>query len=477
MGTSAHINKDSLKESNGIVIVLEDTSIAYVNPKLKFNYSLLFPDAESILFDTSYTSDGNEVHDIIPLYSDDLIEKRLNSLNSEIKVVYNKKVQQWINIYTQRNRFKAKQIMGKKAYFFPFFEHELEKAGLPKELKYISIIESALDPYALSPSGAMGLWQFIRSTALYHLDMEITPIRDERRCHYGSTKNAVKYFKELHNTFGDWLLAIAAYNGGPGTLRKAIKKSGGKKDFFSILPYLPKETQNYVPAFIAVMYLDNYAKAHYISPERPEKYHAFLHPDKIEPIELKGPLSFKTISKHIGIAFEKLIFLNPDYNIPYIPENTKMKLVLPKEKAIIALAENDNMRVLEKTDKNNIESYVVEKGDFLHSIAQKNNCSIRDLKSWNGLRSNIIHPGQVLNIFNHSFYQSNYYTSNQNDRRGHHIEKDGYIFYTIKGGDTLYKIAKRFKASSVEEIKKNNKIGNVRSLVPGAVIKIQKVTG
>ena len=471
-------NKDSTSLDEGdVLVVLKDTSVALINPKLKFNYSLLFPEAESIVFDTSYTSKGNEVHDIIPHYPDSIIKKRLSTFKNKIPPVYHDKVLQWIKIYTQRNRFKARRILGKKAYFFPFIEYHLRTAGIPEELKYIAVIESALDPYALSPSGAMGLWQFIRSTAVQHMGMHIDPIRDERRDHYSSTKNAIKYFKELHGIFDDWLLAIAAYNGGPGTVKRAMRRYG-KKDFFSLMPYLPAETQNYVPAFMAVMYLDKYAKLHYLSPAIPEQYHSFLHPDKLEYVRLRGPLAFEDLAKTIGLSMEKLVFLNPDYNIPFIPKGQALDIVLPRGKGIIAEAQNNMLRTNGSTQKNNHYTvYRVKAGDNLQKIATSNACSVRDLKSWNGLQSTLIHPGQKLWLFNHTFYQSAYYKKYQSDHKGKHIEKDGYIYYTIKGGDTLYKIAKRFNLPSIEIIKEENKIGDVRSLVPGAVLKLQKRNG
>ena len=471
-------NKDSTSIDEGdVLVVLKDTSVALINPKLKFNYSLLFPEAESIVFDTSYTSQGNEIHDIIPHYPDSIIKKRLSSFKNKIPPVYHDKVLQWIKIYTQRNRFKARRILGKKAYYFPFIEHHLRNAGIPEELKYIAVIESALDPYALSPSGAMGLWQFIRSTAVKHMGMHIDPIRDERRDHFNSTKNAIKYFKELYGIFDNWLLAIAAYNGGPGTVKRAMRKYG-KKDFFSLMPYLPAETQNYVPAFMAVMYLDKYAKLHYLSPTIPEQYHSFLHPNKLERVKLRGPLSFEDLAKAIGVSMEKIVFLNPDYNIPFIPKGQTLELVLPKGKGLIAKAQNNILRNNNLNNTSNHYSiYTVKSGDNLQKIASKNACSIRDLKSWNGLQSTLIYPGQKLWFFNHTFYQSAYYKKYQSDNKGKHIEKDGYIYYTIKGGDTLYKIAKQFNLPSIESIKEENKIGDVRSLVPGAVLKLQKRNG
>ena len=458
--------------------MLKDTSVLRINPGLRYNHALLFPKASSLLFDTSYTSEGNEVFDIIPIYDSKVIKSRLNNITTTIPLDFNKKTKRWIDIYTNEKRYKAKEIIGRTPYFFPFIEYHLKKAGLPEELKFITVIESAMDPHAVSVSGAMGLWQFTKSTASKHLKMKITPVCDDRRDHYESTLNAIKYFKELYGIFNDWLLAIAAYNGGPGTVKKAIRRAGGgKKSFWAISKYLPIETRNYVPAFIAVNYLNKYAKEHYISPVYPNSYHSFLHPDNIEKVTLSGPLSFNTISKHLGISMKKLVFLNPDYNIPYLTKG-KHSIALPSKKAIIAQVENKAMVDIDKITfaKGGIYfAHSISKGESLNLIARKYGCSINDIMAWNGINSNtILYPKNTLLIFNKSLYSESYHKKYLATKRGTYVEKNGYVFYTIKRGDTLYKIAKRFNVTSIDEIRKTNKINNDRGLMPGDVLKIEK---
>ena len=472
--------KDSLglKGDDSILVVLKDTSLLRINPRLRYSHALLFPNAKTILFDTSYTSEGNEVFDIIPIYENEIIKRRLTKIKSTIPLQFNNKTKRWIDVYTNEKRYKAKEILGRTPYYFPFIEYHLKKAGIPEELKYITVIESAMNPYAVSRSGAMGLWQFTRNTAAKHLNMSITPIYDDRRDHYESTKNAIKYFKELYGIFDDWLLAIAAYNGGPGTVKKAIRKAGGgKKTFWAIAKYLPSETRNYVPAFIAVIYLNQYAKEHYITPIYPDGYHSFLHPKNTRKVRLSGPLSFSTISKHLGISMQKMVFLNPDYNIPYLPKG-KYSIALPREKALVAHVENNTMLKVEMKNPTKVGMSFVHKiksGESIGLLAKKYKCSISELKAWNGITNNtVIFPGNTLIIFNTSSYSNSYHKKYQLTKRGTYVEKGGFVFYTIKRGDTLFKIAKKFNVNSIDNIRRTNKIYNDRSLMPGAVLKIEK---
>ncbi|MDE6217600.1 MAG: lytic transglycosylase domain-containing protein, partial [Muribaculaceae bacterium] len=194
--------------------------------------------------------------------SDEEIKRRLSELPTVIEMPFNQIVRQYIDRYTQKGRSQVAAMLGLGIYYNPIFEQALEKEGLPLELKYLPVIESALNPNAVSRSGAAGLWQFML-VAAKGLDMEVNSLVDERRDPYISSQRAAKFLKDLYSTYGDWSLAIAAYNCGPGTVNKAIRRAGGdpsKQDFWSIYSYLPSETRGYVPAFIAANYVMNYYK-------------------------------------------------------------------------------------------------------------------------------------------------------------------------------------------------------------------------
>ncbi len=348
-----------------------------------------------------------------PRYPEYIYKSRIEDLNQRtpIKLEYNEYVLKYIEAYSLKNRPKLKMIMAKSVYYFPIFEGYLSKYGLPLELKYLAAVESALDPNAVSKSGAVGLWQFMKPTSDL-FDIVVTSYIDERKDAFKSTDAACKYLKYLYETFGDWQLALAAYNGGPGTVKKAIARSGGKTNYWELRPYFTEQMQNYVPAFIAMNYLMCYHSEHNIFPEQ-----IFIENFKTDTLMIEGYVHLRNISELVGVDYNLLKLLNPIYTYAYIPMDGNFhSLVLPieavhkfyeKQNDIIAL--KDSVAVdtlanippfLNKPIRENTVYHQVIKGDNLFRIAQKYDCSIPEIYKWNELNDNyVLKVGDKLKIY------------------------------------------------------------------------------
>ncbi|MDP4210615.1 MAG: transglycosylase SLT domain-containing protein [Bacteroidota bacterium] len=348
------------------------------------------------------TGTASARNDSIPTFPDLVYEYRFAELDKStpLGLEYNYLVRKYIEIYTIQRRDDVSRMLGLSKLYFPIFEHYLDKYDLPLELKYLSVVESGLNPLAKSSSGAMGLWQFLYNSAPM-FDLEVSSYIDDRRDVYKSTEAACKYFKYLYQTFHDWHLALAAYNGGPGVVRNAIERSGGKTNLWELLPYLPEETQNYVPAFLAANYVMNFAREHRILATEPA--YSF---SGIDTVYLSNAVSFGQIAENIKISIDQLRFLNPRYKLDKIPEAaSKQMLVLPQP--LIAPFIEFESHILASNIKNDVSAkprvrrftYRVEKGDFLHKIAMKYDCSPADIRQWNRLPSDNIAPGQSLVIW------------------------------------------------------------------------------
>ena len=270
--------------------------------------------------------------DSVPRYDDMVYESRLAKIDaaSPFDLQYNSVVKGYIEMYTLRKRELVSRMMALSQFYFPMFEEQLDKYNLPLELKYLAICESALNPMAKSRAGAMGLWQFMYPTGKIY-GLKVSSYVDDRCDPYKSTIAACEYFKYLYGLFGDWQMVLAAYNGGPGTVNRAIRRSGGKKTYWEIRPFLPKETQGYVPAFIAVNYVMSYTSEHNMYSAIPKK--TFL---TVDTVHVKKQISFTQISAILDIPVEELEYLNPSYRkdvIPVLPEETSC-LTLPANKKI-----------------------------------------------------------------------------------------------------------------------------------------------
>jgi membrane-bound lytic murein transglycosylase D len=434
----------------------------------------------------------NFAADSVPYYDETVYASRLAQIDatSPFDLQYNSIVKGYIHLYTVRRRELVSRLMALSQFYFPMFEQQLDKYNLPLELKYLAICESALNPMAKSHAGAMGLWQFMYPTGKMY-GLKVSSYVDERCDPYKSTEAACQYFKYLYSLFGDWQMVLAAYNGGPGTVNKAIRRSGGKKTYWEIRPFLPTETQGYVPAFIAVNYVMNYTAEHNLYSATPKK--TFLD---IDTISIRKQLAFTEITTVLGIPEDELKYLNPSYRKGVIPFSTTETsiLTLPSDKMGMFITNEERIYNLNNTTSTSetilasqpqvIAIHRVKKGEKLSIIAKKYGCSITDLKQWNNLKSNAATPGKKLNIYSKTSETPANTTAtveNKGETEKEETEKkvevpvvkqsEQFKYYTIQKGDTLYKIAQR-QQTTIEEIKRLNNFSTKYTLMPGKKIKV-----
>ena len=339
-----------------------------------------------------------------------LLKQRLQHLDNTTPffLEYNPILENVINSYLKYRKKYYPRLMAKAAYYFPMFEKYLDQYDIPLEMKYLAIVESTLNPKARSRVGARGLWQFMYLTGKQY-KLNVSSYVDERQDPIKATVAACKYLSDLYKIFGDWDLALAAYNSGPGNVAKAIKRSGGYQNYWNLRQYLPRETAGYVPAFYATMYLFKYAKEHGLAADAPKIYHFAT-----DTIQVKRTVSFDQITETTGIDHEMLQFLNPAYKLDIIPKikgknyavtlprNATIKF-LSKEKELYALADADDAKREKPLPKylelNRRIRYKVRSGDYLGRIAKKFGVRVSQIKKWNRMRSNNLKIGQRLTIF------------------------------------------------------------------------------
>ena len=417
----------------------------------------------------------------------DLLKVRLTNLNENtpFNLAYNPSLEKVINSYLLYRKKYYPALMAKAKYYFPMFEQYLDQYDIPLEMKYLAIVESALKPRARSRVGASGLWQFMYGTGK-QFDLKVSSYVDERYNPVKATVAACKYLSQLYKIFGDWDLALAAYNSGPGNVTKAIKRSGGYKNYWNIRPYLPRETAGYVPAFYATMYIFEFADEHNIYAEAP-KFFNF----QTDTVHIKRTISFDQISETIGVDEEVLTFLNPEYKLNIIPfvkgrsyalrlPSAKMISFLDKEKELYALADADDAK-REKPLPRYFEMdkrirYRVKSGDYLGKIANRYGVRVSQIKSWNRLKTSSLKIGQRLYLYPKRIPIS--ITKSTSKKREHiskkSTKKGAYEIYTVQKGDSLWSISQKFKNVSVDKIKKWNNIWSAKSLKPGTKLKIFK---
>ena len=483
----------------------------------------------------------------VPAYPDSVIEKRIALLNrhSPFELTYNKTVGNFIDLYANRKRDLSARLLGLAEIYFPMFEEILDSYNLPLELKYLAVVESALIPNAGSHAGAKGLWQFMYGTGKVY-GLQVTSLVDDRYDPYKSTVAAAEHLRDLYAIYHDWSLVLAAYNSGAGNVNKAIRRSGGVKNYWAIWPYLPRETRGYVPAFIAVNYLMNFAPEHNLFPVDP----GILY-NGIDTVMVNRTLSFDQISEYLNMPIDDIQFLNPSFKLGTIPADSLnlYALRLPRDvvgefvsneediynyKSTKGLAHEQMLKQIEKAKQRQV--HVVRSGENLSSIASRYRCSVSNLRSWNNLRGNTIHPGQKLVVHSGTDSQSASSsaapaakeTTAKAESKTYHVVKNGenlgliakkykcstndlrkwnnlksntiyprqkllvsqpvadnsnsrsktsdpnsdYIIYTVKQGDTLWDIAKQYDGVTVDQIKQLNNITNTRSLRPGQKIKV-----
>ena len=432
-------------------------------------------------------SKTNLAADSIPRFDDLIYESRMAKLDaaSPFDLVYNEPVRAFIDLYVVRKRALVSRMIGLSQLYYPMMEEVLDKYGLPLELKHLAVIESALNPNAKSRSGAMGLWQFMFNTGkLYGLNN--TSYVDERCDPYKATIAAAEYLKFLYGLFGDWQMVLAAYNSGPGTVMKAMRRSGNKKTYWEIRPFLPRETQSYVPAFIAANYVMNFYAEHNIPASEPRK--SFFETDTVA---IKQQVTFDQISSALNIPTDELIFLNPMYKLGVVPfpnGNKPYELILPASKvgtfvtnetAIYACLKKDS--ALAKTGMAAEEirkTWTVQRGEHLNLIARSCKCTVDDLRTWNGLTSSYVRPGQKLIYYGTTTRPilASLPPAKVNAPAAPvtaSYSAAHFVYYTIQKGDTLWIISQRHK-TTVDEIKRLNGFGKVYRLTPGSKIKVSK---
>lgn len=429
--------------------------------------------------------------------ADSILIERLKKLNSYITLPFNETVRNYMILYSEKNQAKMKRILSLSDYYLPMFEEILNKYDMPLELKYMSIIESALNPVAKSRMGARGIWQFMYKTGRQY-GLEINSFVDERLDVEKAADAAARYMKDAYDIFGDWALAISSYNCGPGNVNKAIRRSGGRRDFWSIYPYLPRETRGYMPAFVGAMYAMNYYKEYGIEPNpSPMPAHA-------DTFVINRNLHFRQICDMIGIDIEQLREMNPQYFNDIIPGDQKpYTLKLPynftnafidcQDTVYTHLADSLlNPAILKNIEAGNIRPvggggaihYKVKNGDYLGRIASRYHVSVKQLMKWNNLRNNNIRVGQVLTIYTNApvaattakttapASSSTAPASGQQAQSNPDAAPQGedYTIYTVKSGDTLFKICQKYHGVTVAELMSlNNCKSNIH---PGQKLKI-----
>ncbi|MBK8581782.1 MAG: LysM peptidoglycan-binding domain-containing protein [Flavobacteriales bacterium] len=429
----------------------------------------------------------------MPTYSPEVYQQRLLELDekSPFKLTYNDPVQSYINLYANNRREQTQRMLGLKELYFPIFEQALDRYGLPQELKYLAVVESALYPGARSRAAAVGLWQFMIGTGKMY-GLRVDSYVDERCDIYKSTDAACRYLKDLYGIFGDWELALAAYNCGPGNVNKAIRRSGGKLDYWSIYTNLPRETRGYVPAFIAVNYIFNHAADHNMYPVIPN-YCAY----EVDTIQVRYPLQLEQLASITGSNAQELLDLNPMFKSGYVPKmdgpatvyvpRTLVAEIIEQEDTIARSYQPDRSNpapatvtavASKSTSSGKSKTHVVRRGESLGLIAQRNGVSVRDLRNWNGLRSDRIHAGQRLVIKRNAEPEAvtaqaekaeTVKADTKADDSSNEIE---YIYHTIQPGDTLWGIAKNYPGVSVDDIKRLNGDLNTRHLSVGKKLKV-----
>jgi membrane-bound lytic murein transglycosylase D len=487
-----------------------DPILATLDSLVSLHYVQKIDESSEVGYPSS-NFNGNEV----PVYSDDIYAKRMLKIQTDIPLTFNPEVKKYLELYALKRRSLTQRVMGLSDLYFPLFEQILDEQGLPLEFKYLAIVESALNPVAVSRMGATGLWQFMLATGRMY-NLKVNTLIDERRDPVKATYAACEYFKDMYAIYDDWLLVIAAYNCGPGNVNRAIARSGGKKTFWEISDYLPKETRGYVPAFIAVTYLLNYSAEHNLNPVAPE-----LRYFETDTVMVDQKMILRDIASAIDVPLEVLTYLNPVYKKGIIPEcEEPVMLRLPSLKINTYLANVEQLYqknaserlaiaasptpVLKENNSNSSglikRRHHIRSGENLGSIANKYSCSVTDLKRWNNLHSSHLRAGNYLTVYVKGQKKTEQNSISANAAASHNAKgpaqtntvknstsssvsentkiqnshNSKVVYHVVQPGDTLWDIANRYDGVTVQQIKKVNKL-NSNNLKVGTKLKVPVV--
>ncbi|MDR2848342.1 MAG: LysM peptidoglycan-binding domain-containing protein [Bacteroidales bacterium] len=448
--------------------------------------------------DSIIVENANDELSFVKELHDSIYIERLKKLPSLVNLTYNNVVRNYIHAYSIRRKDKLEVLLGLQEYYFPMIEEVLDLYGLPLELKYMAVIESALNPRAVSRAGATGMWQFMLGTGrMYKLN--VNTFVDERRDPYLASHAAAKYLQDLYATFNDWVLVIAAYNCGAGNVNKAIRRSGGKRSYWDIYPYLPRETRGYVPAFIGAMYAMNYYKEHNISPR-----YVDAPITATDTIIVRRNVNLAQIAEVLDIPLQQLNDLNPQYRrgilpgyssscILRIPEAYTTKFIdmqdsIYRHKADVYLS--NSFKAMEPAGRSssggatvNVAGrdriyHTIRSGENLGSIATKYGVSVNSLKEWNDLYTSRIVAGKKLVIY----VKKTTATSDKKAKSGaattatapqYASSGANDVYYTVKSGDTLWSIAQQYQGVSDKDIMQWNNLSKA-NIQPGMKLKIKQ---
>jgi len=439
----------------------------------------------------------------IPIFPDSIYRERIALMNdqSPFEYVYNLEVRKFIELYAFKKRSLTARILGLSQIYFPLFEEQLDKYNMPLELKYLAVIESALNPIANSRAGAKGLWQFMYGTGKVY-GLKVSSYVDDRYDPFKATKAACEHLSDLYNIYGSWSLALAAYNSGAGNVNKAIRRSGGVKNFWAIHNFLPRETRSYVPAFIAASYVLTYASEHKINPVDP----GILYYE-VDTVTVTKALTFDQISEMLNIPIEEITFLNPSFKqgvIPASPDYTyKLRLrkkyigdFINNESALYAYKtkkgmERDSLLALIYNSYRETQQYTVKSGESISTIAKKFGMTTSELKSLNNLRKNYVKPRQKLLVYIKPSKEKSFETmtasvvskSTDNRKDTSSVRGGGKVgnvspvssedlpnYHIVKSGESLGLIASKYHCT-IDQLKKWNNL-NSDKLMIGQKIKI-----
>ncbi|OIQ31244.1 MAG: hypothetical protein BM555_05325 [Crocinitomix sp. MedPE-SWsnd] len=483
----------------------DSTSTAFVaNPEDTLEYERFIEVVENSLFKYYEETWGKErAYEVIdslnyeekdrPSFSDSTYISRLDKLNTTtpIDVASNPEMIRVVKYFASKRRRFTSVCIGRSKLFFPMYEEYLDRYDMPMELKYLSVIESGLRPTVKSRVGAAGLWQFMyRTGRMFGLDND--SYVDERMNPELATDAACRYLKYLYGMYGDWSIALAAYNAGPGNVNKAIRRSGGKMNYWELRPFLPKETQMYVPNLIAMIYMMNYYPEHNIVPAEAKVYQ-----HEVDTVCLSNVVRISYLDSIIGMEEDDFRYLNPTYKTDIIPHTEDPQCItLPLEKIGLFLDNEDSIynyeRVLDSMKLSFValekkKRHTVKPDETMAKIAKMYDVTVQDIRGWNGMRTSTIYPGQKLTIMvmerkyiegtsssSSSKPSSNTSKPSSTNSKINYTYDGSYKYYTLKNGESLWTVSQKL-GIPFGQIQELNKDLDPKRMQPGDKIRIKKV--